>query len=674
MSSRRGLSLQEIDNLLFNNDAENDLIFSASDTSESESDDDEFDNDVNRPNNNEGDNRPTGITTENNDNGDCVAKDNNDSDISSPVVKKRKLLTSKRIVNSLEKSLDENSYNLVDPPTVIENYECTLIKKTKKTEAKTVIWTTEKSQINAKYQKENILKTKPGLINDAKNANTCFEFWSLLITDELLGVIVTCTNRKINKILEKLIEMETEAYNYVKETNIEELKAYIGLLYARGLLQLSGQDVKLLFQDDIAHPIFGATMSYHRFIFLNSNITFDNIDDRKERFVSDRFAAVRYIFEYFNDKCSSLLQPDEYLTIDETLYSCRNQISFKQYNSSKPNKYGLLFKSINAVRYPFTFRMSVYSGKPIGEPTSHYNTGIMANVQSLVTKLGSHVDLKGRNITMDRLYTSYELFSWLLQQDITAVGTIMMNKRCVPNEIKNTKERESNSYKAFWDVNNTKFSLHSYVVKTKSKGMKNVLLLSTMPAIIGHTIDDGKAKPAVLKFYDFSKGGTDIVDQRIGSYTVNSKSKRWTMTVFSYILDTARINSQSLFFIKEGKDPRLSKGSFEIGWQLAVELVKPYIKTRKANNITLQKNTIQKMNLILNEKKEPIENDNLVLYPSIGETRKRCTNCIDNIKGKGFRQKVKNVTKIKTQCQKCSKSICNEHSIVSCFSCANKID
>ena len=80
------------------------------------------------------------------------------------------------------------------------------------------------------------------------------------------------------------------------------------------------------------------------------------------------------------------------------------------------------------------------------------------------------------------------------------------------------------------------------------------------------------------------------------------------------------------------------------------------------------------MNLILNEKEEPIENDNLVLYPSIGETRKRCTNCIDNIKGKGFRQKVKNVTKIKTQCQKCSKSICNEHSIVSCFSCANKID
>ena len=40
------------------------------------------------------------------------------------------------------------------------------------------------------------------------------------------------------------------------------------------------------------------------------------------------------------------------------------------------------------------------------------------------------------------------------------------------------------------------------------------------------------------------------------------------------------------------------------------------------------------MNLILNEKEEPIENDNLVLYPSIGETRKRCTNCIDKIKGK----------------------------------------
>ena len=170
------------------------------------------------------------------------------------------------------------------------------------------------------------------------------------------------------------------------------------------------QNHTLLFQEYIGHPIFGAAMSCRRFAFLNSNIRFDNVDTRQERFPHDRFAAIRDLFEHFNNRCSSVLQPDDLLALDETLYGCRNQISFKQYNSSKPQKYGLLFKSVNAVRYPFTFRTSVYSGKPEGDPGPFYITGITPTVQSLISQLSTYVDLKGRNITMDRLYTSFELF------------------------------------------------------------------------------------------------------------------------------------------------------------------------------------------------------------------------------------------------------------------------
>ena len=51
--------------------------------------------------------------------------------------------------------------------------------------------------------------------------------------------------------------------------------------------------------------------------------------------------------------------------------------------------------------------------------------------------------------------------------------------------------------------------LHSYVVRTKSKGDKNVLVLGTFDPILGVT-KDNKKKPAIIKFYDFTKGGTDI--------------------------------------------------------------------------------------------------------------------------------------------------------------------
>ena len=56
-------------------------------------------------------------------------------------------------------------------------------------------------------------------------------------------------------------------------------------------------------------------------------------------------------------------------------------------------------------------------------------------------------------------------------------------------------------------------SLHSYVVKTKSTGKRNVLLLSTVEPLLVVTVMMER-KPQIYKVYDFTKGGTDIIDQR----------------------------------------------------------------------------------------------------------------------------------------------------------------
>ena len=46
----------------------------------------------------------------------------------------------------------------------------------------------------------------------------------------------------------------------------------------------------------------------------------------------------------------------EYLAIDETLYPMKHQIAFRQYNPNKPHKYGVLLKSLNEARVPYTFK------------------------------------------------------------------------------------------------------------------------------------------------------------------------------------------------------------------------------------------------------------------------------------------------------------------------------
>ena len=52
---------------------------------------------------------------------------------------------------------------------------------------------------------------------------------------------------------------------------------------------------------------------------------------------------------------------------------------------------------------------------------------------------------------------------------------------------------------------------------------KNVLMLSTLEPILGTTKYDDYHKLGLYKLYDFIKGGTDIVDQRMGLHTTKTK-------------------------------------------------------------------------------------------------------------------------------------------------------
>ena len=86
--------------------------------------------------------------------------------------------------------------------------------------------------------------------------------------------------------------------------------------------------------------------------------------------------------------------------------------------------------------------------------------------------------------------------------------------------------------------------------------MKNVLMLSTMQPIMGVTKDDGKQKPAINKFYDYTKGGSDIKDQQMGFYACKTKSRCWTFTAFAYVLDACKVNAATVFALNHKQDPK----------------------------------------------------------------------------------------------------------------------
>ena len=97
------------------------------------------------------------------------------------------------------------------------------------------------------------------------------------------------------------------------------------------------------------------------------------------------------------------------LSLAETLYPMRTQISFKQENPNKPAKYGLLLKALNAARYQCTFIAATYCGKPVGNPGEYYVSDTFEVVKKMLNRVESIVSLAGRNISFGRLYTSIPL-------------------------------------------------------------------------------------------------------------------------------------------------------------------------------------------------------------------------------------------------------------------------
>ena len=299
--------------------------------------------------------------------------------------------------------------------------------------------------------------------------------------------------------------------------------------------------------------------------------------------------------------------------------------------------------------------------------------------------------LEGCNLTTDNLYGSIPLTKKLLEKKMTFISTMRANRKGLPKELKAVRGREANSTIVWYEKDDGTISIMSYVVKLKSKGMKNILVLSTIPELpsVGVTRDDGKFKSALLKVYDFTKGGTDICDQRKDTYTCNMKSPKETKKILSYMLDETRVNAGTVYSFNHGEDLR-KINTFEFIWKLGKQLILPHMRQRRKYG--LQSDILAKMALFLpaegapgggddevsdrddhGEDDDDREGDGVFPYDK-SRNGKRCHTCIETLpKGAGHKDAKNKLGRPKFKCQVCSKAACEKHLVVACTDCSKKL-
>ncbi|XP_046387290.1 uncharacterized protein LOC124161088 [Ischnura elegans] len=385
--------------------------------------------------------------------------------------------------------------------------------------------------------RQNVFVDRAGPTAHAKRFinETCSSAWRLIIDEKILRIIKNCT--------------ETEARMKLGDQNwsvtLEELDAFLGIFYLRGVLGAKSLPIKSLWSVKWGLPLCKAAMSRDRFQEILRFLRFDIKSTRPSRLATDKFALISEVWSNFIENSQACYIPGPYVTIDEQLFPTKARCPFLQFMSSKPDKYGQKFWLAVDKDKKYIINAFPYLGKDDSRPND--------------MRLGDHVVLqlispylgKGRNITCDSFFTSLYLAETLRSKNTSVVGTINRSRREIPSEIKTCRMQ----------LHETRVLKKDNVTLTVYQGKKNknVLIVSTMHPNV--TVNLGsKHKPETVLFYNENKYGVDIVDQMARLYSVKPAARRWPLHTFSNILDLAGINAWILF--REVNNCKISRRKF----------------------------------------------------------------------------------------------------------------
>ena len=481
---------------------------------------------------------------------------------------------------------------------------------------------------------------------EARSADTPEKALNLFFGDDIIKEMVKWTN--------KIIPQRAAKYKNKKGglflTEADEIRALIGLLIFSGGQRDNHLTTREMFSPKTGPPIYRAAMSEDRFCFLLSCLRFDDKDTRAQRQTTDKFAAIRVIWDIFIGDCGKMYVPHETLTVDEQLLSFHGNCPFRMYIPSKPGKYGIKLFLICDSKSKYMLSAIPYLGKESTQPQAR---GGINQGHRITKELTEPYHTTNRNVTTDNWFSSVPLVTDLLHNcGMTLVGTVRANKKEIPQEMKETRNRVVGS-SAFLFVND--MTLVSYCKDTSRTKKKLVYLLSSMhrqPTIMPN------GKPEIICFYNETKGGVDAFDQMCATYSVSRKTSRWPMAIFYGMINSGVINSWIIY-----KENQQTIGSKPIErryymQQLAEALIKAWAGKRMLNPRILR--TIKTVINTVCNIPIPARNDQAgpIVMADSRAPMVRCSLC-----------ERADDRKTRHRCQGCSRPVCPRHIYAWCVQC-----
>ena len=319
------------------------------------------------------------------------------------------------------------------------------------------------------------------------------------------------------------------------ETTADEMKAFISLCLLQSQVKKDTLQSYWSTRKSIETPFFASVMPYKRFLLLCRHL---HLVDNSKIDSNDKLAKVRFPLDFLNNKFQEMYTPDSDIAIDESLVKCRGRMSFIQFNPTKRARFGVKYYKLCESKSGYCTQFRIYSGKKLGADELPSNEAIVMELMEPYLK-------KGYTLYIDNWYSSPNLFRRLSEQGTNVIGTVRVNRKNMPREIKETKLKKGEVMALF----------SHKLMALKWHDKKEVTMLSTVHDKAGmtntgkkrRTTNDPLVKPKAVIDYNKGMGGVDRMDQQLASFPLMRRYVKAYKKIFFYLLDMTLYNSYVLY-------------------------------------------------------------------------------------------------------------------------------
>ena len=361
------------------------------------------------------------------------------------------------------------------------------------------------------------------------------EMFQKYVPEDLFEVITTCTNQRLAE--------------RGKTPNItpEDVLKFFGICFYTSVFKYPW--LRMYWSQKYRLPLVADPLTRGKFFDIRANLKI--VDDNRvseDQKRSDRLWKVRPLLDAIRQRCLKLDRPTA-AAVDEQMIPFSGTTSLKQYVPNKPNPVGLknwVLAGENGLMIDF----EINQGKQqiIRTLTDMPGRPEMGLGEAVVLRLSQTLPEECK-VYFDRFFTSLPLLDALSDKSIKATGTIMKNR--IPKAVKIPTQK---------DLKNRGASQCS-VRQDPAKGPLGITTwLDNKPVVLASNHEgirpedecrrwskrDRKfiyvRRPAVVRFYNKSMGGVDLLDRMVSYYRTSARTKKWTVRVMLHMLDVVATN------------------------------------------------------------------------------------------------------------------------------------